>query len=431
MSSRSQFSLFATRRFLPLFITQFMGAFNDNLFKSSLVTLITFRLAAEYGLNGSMLITEVAGLFILPYFLFSSLAGQLADKYDKTKLIHYVKLWEIVLMALTAVAFSTMRLWWLVLLLFLMGAQSTFFGPLKYGILPQLLPEDELVAGNGLINGGTNVAILTGTLVGGLLILSSHGRLLISIGIIGVAMVGYIASLFIPRTPACSPELKIDHNLFRSTWQVLVYPVSNRPVFLSILGISWFWFIGSVFLAQFPSYAKDAVGGNEQISTLFLMVFSVGVACGSTFCNKLLGGRVSGKYLPYSLCAMSLFVAALSFSSVRIGAADELIGAMRFIQQPTALPLLASMFLMAAAGGTYSVPMYAIMQSCTPQTHTARVIASLNIYNALYMVAAAGISMAMISCGFSVIEIFLAMGLLNLANLPLARKLASIVKPVN
>ena len=409
---------------MPLFLTQFLGAFNDNLFKSALVTLITFDLAAKYGLNAPVLITVVAGLFILPFFLFSSLAGQISDKYEKSQLIRIIKLVEIILMVLTAAAFHYVQLWWLIALLFLMGAQSTFFGPLKYGVLPQLLREDELVAGNGLVNAGTNVAILTGTLCGGLFIMSPLGRYYISAGIVGVAAGGYIASRFIPVLPASSPELKIDRNLFRSTWQLITYPVPNRPVFMSIIGISWFWFLGSVFLAQFPSFAKDIVGGDEQVSTLFLVVFTVGIGFGATFCNKLLGGRVSGKYVPGSLIAISVFIVMLYFVSPSQAAGGALSGVGAFLSSGRSWLIILSMFLIAASGGLYSIPMYAMMQNLTPETHMARTIASLNIIDSLGMVIAAALMSAMIAAGMSINSVFLSMAFINLLMLPLTLKIA-------
>ena len=411
----TQFSLLAKRRFLPLFLTQFLGAFNDNLFKSALVILITFRLA-------QIMITAVAGLFILPFFLFSSLAGQIADKYEKSFLIRIIKLVEIILMCLTAAAFETMHLWWLIFLLFCMGTQSTFFGPLKFSILPQLLNDDELVAGNGLVNAGTNIAILTGTLCGGLFILSPLGRHYISAGVVGVAVAGYAASRFIPTAEPSSPGLRIDRNLFRSTWEMLVYPFCNRDVFRSIIGISWFWFLGSVFLAQFPSFAKDALGGDEQVSTLFLVLFSVGVGAGATFCNKLLKGRVSGKYLSCSLIGMSLFIVMLYIFSAAAPAGGELISALQFIRGPRAAGIVFAMFMIAACGGLYSVPMYAMMQRMTPESHMARVIASLNIIDSLGMVAAAMLTALMISAGVSISGIFLSMAFLNLLMLPLTIK---------
>lgn len=422
----TQFSLLAKRRFLPLFLTQFLGAFNDNLFKSALVILITFRLAETYNVNAQIMITAVAGLFILPFFLFSSLAGQIADKYEKSFLIRIIKLVEIILMCLTAAAFETMHLWWLIFLLFCMGTQSTFFGPLKFSILPQLLNDDELVAGNGLVNAGTNIAILTGTLCGGLFILSPLGRHYISAGVVGVAVAGYAASRFIPTAEPSSPGLRIDRNLFRSTWEMLVYPFCNRDVFRSIIGISWFWFLGSVFLAQFPSFAKDALGGDEQVSTLFLVLFSVGVGAGATFCNKLLKGRVSGEYLSCSLIGMSLFIVMLYIFSAAAPAGGELISALQFIRGPRAAGIVFAMFMIAACGGLYSVPMYAMMQSMTPESHMARVIASLNIIDSLGMVAAAMLTALMISAGVSISGIFLSMAFLNLLMLPLTIKLSRI-----
>lgn len=409
---------------MPLFLTQFLGAFNDNLFKSALVTLITFDLAAKYNLNAQILITVVAGLFILPFFLFSSLAGQISDKYEKSRLIRIIKLAEIILMAMTAAAFHYVQLWWLIALLFFMGAQSTFFGPLKYSVLPQLLREDELVAGNGLVNAGTNVAILTGTLCGGLFIMSPLGRYYISAGIVGVAAAGYLASRFIPVLPAASPELRIDRNLFRSTWQLITYPVPNRPVFMSIIGISWFWFLGSVFLAQFPSFAKDIVGGDEQVSTLFLVVFTVGIGFGATFCNKLLGGRVSGKYVPASLVAISVFIVMLYLVSPSQAAGGALSGVGAFLSSGRAWLIILSMFLIAASGGLYSIPMYAMMQNLTPETHMARTIASLNIIDSLGMVIAAALMSAMIAAGMSINGVFLSMAFINLIMLPLTLKLS-------
>lgn len=409
---------------MPLFLTQFLGAFNDNLFKSALVTLITFDLAAKYHLNAQILITVVAGLFILPFFLFSSLAGQISDKYEKSRLIRIIKLVEIILMAMTAAAFHYVQLWWLIALLFLMGAQSTFFGPLKYSVLPQLLREDELVAGNGLVNAGTNVAILTGTLCGGLFIMSPLGRYYISAGVVGVAAAGYIASRFIPVLPAASPELRIDRNLFRSTWQLITYPVPNRPVFLSIIGISWFWFLGSVFLAQFPSFAKDIIGGDEQVSTLFLVVFTVGIGFGATFCNKLLGGRVSGKYVPASLVAISVFIVMLYIVSPQRALGGALSGVGAFLSSGRAWLIILSMFLIAASGGLYSIPMYAMMQNLTPETHMARTIASLNIIDSLGMVIAAALMSAMVAAGMSINGVFLSMAFINLLMLPLTQRLA-------
>ena len=423
---KTQFELFATRRFLPLFLTQFFGAFNDNLFKNALVILITFRLAERYGLNAQILITVVAGLFILPFFLFSSTAGQIADKYEKSFLIHIIKFVEIVLMVLTAAAFYLMSLWGLIALLFFMGMQSTFFGPLKFSILPQHLKEDELVAGNGLVSAGTYIAILSGTLCGGLFILSSHGRAIISAGVVGVALFGYLASLFIPKGEPPAPDMKIDWNPLRSTWDILSYVMPNKPVFRSILGISWFWFLGAVFLAQFPTFSKDILGGNEQVSTLFLVIFSVGVGLGSTLCNRLLRGRVSGRLVPFACVGISASTLLLYIFSGLTDKGAALVGAAEFVSQPLSWGVMLGLLLLAVSGGIFSVPMYAIMQSESSDEHRARVVSCLNVLDSMGMVLSAVFTTIMLLLNISIINIFLIMGVFNLMLTPLLRRLAGV-----
>lgn len=422
---KTQFELFATRRFLPLFLTQFFGAFNDNLFKNALVILITYRLAEANGMNAQILITVVAGLFILPFFLFSAVAGQIADKYEKSFLIHIIKFVEIILMTLTAVAFHYESLWSLIILLFFMGAQSTFFGPLKFSILPQHLREDELVAGNGLVSAGTYIAILSGTLCGGLLILQDLGRAYISAGIVGVAVLGYVASRFIPLAEPPAPDIKIDRNIPRATWKIMADVRPNKAVFRSIMGISWFWFLGSVLLAQFPSFSKDVLGGNEQVSTLFLVVFSVGVGLGSTFCNKLLRGRVSGRLVPFSCVGMSLSIAALYCVCFFVSKGDELVGAAKFLTQPVSWGIIVTFLALAMCGGVFSVPMYAIMQSKSSDENRARVVSCLNVTDSLFMVFSAVYCSVMIVLKFSISEIFLSTGIINLLITPLLSKLAA------
>lgn len=415
---KTQFELFVTRRFLPLFLTQFFGAFNDNLFKNALVILITFRLAEAYGMNAQILITVVAGLFILPFFLFSATAGQIADKYEKSFLIHIIKFVEILLMVMTAVAFHFMSLWGLIILLFFMGAQSAFFGPLKFSILPQHLKEDELVAGNGLISAGTYIAILAGTLCGGLLILHRLGRVYISVGIVGVAVLGYTASLFIPKAPASAPDMKIDRNIFRATWDILSYVMPNKLVFRSILGISWFWLLGSVFLSQFPTFSKDILGGNEEVSTLFLVVFSVGVGLGSTLCNRLLQGKISGRLVPVGSIGVTAAIIMLYGFSLAVDSGHLLMGAMEFIRMPVSWGVIFSFFILAASGGIFSVPMYAIMQSNSPVEHRARVVACLNVTDSLGMVFSAVIVSVLLYFHISIINIFLTAGVANLLIMP-------------
>ncbi len=406
-----------------MFLTQFFGAFNDNLFKNALVILITFRLAEAYGLNAQILITVVAGLFILPFFLFSATAGQLADKYEKSFLIRIIKFVEIVLMVMTAAAFHFMNLWALIILLFFMGAQSTFFGPLKFSILPQHLKEDELVAGNGLVSAGTYISILSGTLCGGLLILHELGRQYISAGVVGVAVLGFITSLFIPKAEASVPEMKIDWNIPRATWSILAYVMPNKPVFNSIIGISWFWFLGSVFLAQFPTFTKDVLGGNEEVSTLFLVIFSVGVGLGSTLCNRLLRGRVSGKLVPFGGVGMTIAIFALYGFSLLYDNDHVLVGALEFIKEPESWGIILAFLMLAASGGIFSVPMYAIMQSRSSDEHRARVVACMNITDSFGMVTSAVVVALLLMRSISVINIFLLIGIINLIITPLLSRL--------
>ena len=292
MSDRT-LGILKSRRFLPLFVTQFLGAFNDNLYKNAVVVLILFRLAGDAAGDGEVLVAIAGGLFILPFFLFSATAGQLADKYDKARMIRAVKAAEIVIMGLAAAGFVWGRIDFLLAVLFLMGAQSTFFGPLKYGILPQHLEAKELVGGNALIEAATFLAILIGTIAGGLLILTDGGTAIVSAGVVAVALAGWAASLTIPAAPASAPGLKVNWNLVSETGGILRHAAARRDIFLSILGISWFWLVGATFILLFPPYAKEVLGGDETVVTLFLTVFSVGIGIGSIGCDRLLKDRKS------------------------------------------------------------------------------------------------------------------------------------------
>lgn len=404
-------------------MTQYCGAFNDNLFKNALVVLIAFRLADTHNLNAQVLITIVAGLFILPFFLFSATAGQLADKYEKSMLIRITKVTELILMLMTAWAFMNTSLWTLIVLLFFMGAQSAFFGPLKYSILPQHLRRDELIAGNGLVSAGTYVAILTGTLCGGLMILSDGGRVCISVGVVLVAVAGCVASIFIPKAKAPSPDLKIDWNIPRATVELLSFIYPYKTIFRAMLGISWFWLLGSVFLAQFPTFAKNTLGGNEQVSTFFLILFSVGVGLGSILCNKLLKGEITARLAPFGCMGMSLAVAILYYFSKSAGTAGYLKNLLEFFEQPSSWGIMLALVLLAASGGIFSVPLHAIMQSQSPDAHRARVVACINIMDSLAMVLGAVFTALLLLLGVSVINIFLAIGLLNLIASPLISRM--------
>ncbi|PKO50702.1 MAG: glycerol acyltransferase, partial [Betaproteobacteria bacterium HGW-Betaproteobacteria-21] len=310
-----QFSLLHTRRFLPFFLTQFLGAFNDNLYKNALVVLLTFHAMRYTSLAPGILVNLCAGLFILPFFLFSATAGQIADKYEKSRLIRITKLLEIGVMLLASLAFALDALSLMLACLFLMGAQSALFGPVKYAILPQHLAADELIGGNALVESGTFVAILIGTLVGGVLISVPGGSAWISVAALLLSMVGYVSSRGIPVAPAASPALRINWNPLTETWRGFQFTRLNRTVFLSILGVSWFWFYGALFLSQFPAYAKDMLGGDAHAVVLLLAVFSIGIGLGSLLCERLSGGRVELGLVPFGSIGLTLFALDLWWSS--------------------------------------------------------------------------------------------------------------------
>ncbi len=408
----SQFHLFATRRFLPLFVTQFLGAANDNLFKNAMVILTLYALAAQGG--GQVLVTMAAGVFILPFFLFSATAGQLADKYDKGRLIRIIKFAEIVIMGLGAAGLALGQVWFLLAVLFLMGAQSAFFGPLKYAILPQHLAEHELVGGNALVEAGTFLAILLGTIAGGLLILGEGGVATVSALVLALAVAGFAAALAIPKAPPGSPSLRINPNIWAETKAILAHARQGRAVFLSILGISWFWLVGATFLSQFPAFAKDVLASNEQVVTLFLTVFSVGIALGSVLSARLLKGEVSARYAPIAAIGISVFALDLALSTPGLAVpGQELMGVAGFLGSLHNWRILADLLLIAVCGGLYIVPLYSILQTRADEAHRARTIAANNVMNALFMTVAAGATALMLAAGFTVGQVFLTVALIN------------------
>ncbi len=411
-----QFHLLKTKRFLPLFITQTLGAFNDNAFKNALVMLVTYQTAIRAGMDSRLIVTAAAGVFILPFFLFSAFAGQLADKYEKAMLIRRIKLFEIVLMILAIIGFMLQNIYWLMSVLFLLGAQSALFGPLKYGILPQHLHKDELVGGNALIEASTFMAILLGTIISGLLVLTEHGVILISGLIMVSALTGYTASRSIPRAAAADRSLKLNLNIVSETLSIIRHAASQKTVFLSILGISWFWLVGAVYLAQFPVYVRDAFRADEQVVTLFLAVFSIGIGIGSLLCTRLLKGEVSAKYVPLGALGMSLFGIDLYFA----GGAGALViegaplaNAAEFLSHAGHWRVLIDLLGVAVCGGIYIVPLYTLIQvRCDPQ-HLSRTIASNNVLNAFFMVAAAILSMTLLKLDWGISQIYLSVAVAN------------------
>ena len=413
--SQKQFSLFQTRRFLPLFLTQFLGAFNDNIFKNAMVVLIAWRLATAAGMNAQIMITAAAGIFILPFFLFSATAGQLADKFDKTKLIRHIKLAEIVIMSVGAAGFYFSSVPMLMTVLFLMGIQSAFFGPIKYGILPDQLEDDELMGGNALVSAGTFLAILAGTILGTEVVLTESGVTIISIVVIAVAALGWVSSWYIPATRPAQPDLEVSFNFVTQTWKILAHSAGQRDVFLSILGISWFWFVGATFLAQFPTFTKDVLGATVQVLTILLTTFSVGIAIGSLLCNRLLKGEVHATFVPLGALGITVFTVDLFFATSHplASTTGELMAAGAFLSTFAGWRVVVDLLLTAISGGVFIVPLYAIVQQRSDAAHRARNIASNNIMNALFMVASALGTVLMLKIGFSIPEIFLTMAVLN------------------
>lgn len=410
---RNEITLLGTRRFLPLFVTQFFGALNDNLFKNAIAILILFRLAAQDGLNGQILVTVATGIFILPFFLFSATAGQLSDKMEKGRLIRIIKSGEVLIMGLGAFGLFLGDSYFLLFVLFLMGVQSSFFGPAKYSILPAHLEDDELIAGNGLIGAATFLSILIGTIVGGLLILTDHGLAVVSAAVIAVAILGLSASFFIPKAEPPAPDLKINPNFLAATFEIVGALKDNRTVHLTVLGISWFWLVGATFLAQFPAFAKDVLGANEQVVTLFLTIFSIGIAIGAMLCNRLLKGEVSAKYVPFGALGITLFSLDLVYASSGFASGRDLMGALAFFQADGTWRILLDLLGIAITAGLYIVPLYAMLQHHSPVETRSRTIAANNIMNALFMVVGALIATGILAYGFGVLDVFFAIAAIN------------------
>ncbi len=409
----NQFALMKERRFRPFFFTQFLGAFNDNVFKTALITLVTFRAGQLTDLDGKTLATLLPGLFILPFFIFSATSGQIADKFEKSAVARAVKVFEIFIMLLAAWGFLTNSLWQLVTALFMMGVHSTLFGPVKYSYLPQHLAQHELVGGNGMIEMGTFVAILVGEILGAALATSAAGPVLTSIVVVGVAVLGYWVSRGIPLSPAADPTLKLNWNPLAETWNNLRFAHGNRTVWLSLLGISWFWFYGATILAQFPSYAKDVLHGDESVFILLLTVFSFGIGAGSLLCEKLSGHEVEIGLVPFGAIGLTLFGVDLYFFSSGIAASADIRDFTSVLGEIRNWRGLADIALLGLFGGFYIVPLYALIQTRSEKSHQSRVIAANNILNALFMVVSALVSMLLFALGLTIPQLFLATALFN------------------
>ncbi len=407
-----QFALLRQRRFAPFFWTQFLGAANDNLFKFAFTVMVTYQLQVAW-LPASLAGLVIGALFILPFLLFSATSGQLADKYDKRTLIVFVKRLEILIMALAAWAFFTAHIPLLLLCTFLMGLHSTLFGPVKFAYLPHHLGERELTGGNGMVEMGTFVAILLGNLAGGLIIaVPEIGAHHVGFSCVALALLGRLTAHLVPATPATDPGLKINWNPFTETWRNLKLAHGNTVVFRSVLGISWMWFFGAVFLSQFPSFAKDVLHGNEQVASLLLIVFSIGIGTGSLLCEVLSRRHVEIGLVPLGAIGMSVFSIDLYFASRGLPPVATM-GVAEFLAVPGHWRVLADLTLLSLFAGLYSVPMYALIQIRSQPTHRARIIAANNILNALFMIASAVIAGALLNAGFTIPQMFLLVGLAN------------------
>ena len=413
MSEPSQFKLLRQRRFAPFFATQFLGALNDNIFRNGLIILITFQGIQLFGMDYTMLANVAAFLFILPFFLFSATAGQLADKYEKSMLMRRVKLLEIGLMALAAVALLTRQYPVLLLVLFLMGCQSTLFGPVKYAYLPQKLRSNELVGGNALVESGTYVAIIIGLIVGVEVVdKESDQQMILALALVGVACIGYLASRQVPNTEAVDPELKIEWNAWKETWRIVNFAREEKSVFLSILGISWFWFFGSALTIQMPAYTADILHGNESVVTTLLVAFALGVGIGSLLCERMSGHRIELGLVPFGSIGMSVFAIDLYFAQPEAAAAG-VVSIGTFLSHGGNWRILIDLAMLGAFGGFYSVPLYALIQQRSERRQLSRIIAANNIINSLFMVGAAIISIAVLNSGFSIPQLFLIVAALN------------------
>ncbi|NLC10270.1 MAG: MFS transporter [Gammaproteobacteria bacterium] len=408
-----QFKLLKQKRFAPLFITQFLGAFNDNLYKNALVVLLTFQSAQWTSLAPEIMVNIAAGVFILPFFLFSATAGQLADKYDKAALARLTKLLEILIMLVAAAGFCFSSLSTLMSALFLLGLQSTLFGPVKYSILPQHLKRNELLGGNALVEAGTFVAILIGTLTGGLLAGMGNAPIWIVVGGLLVAIVGYLSSRKIPPAPAPAPELRISLNPITETLRNIGFARQNRTIFLSILGISWFWLYGALFLTQLPGLTKNVLGGDEILVTTLLAIFTLGIGLGSLLCERLSNNQVEIGLVPFGSIGLTLFGLDLFFAAP-IGLAGETLHSLGFLLGHGAVwRVFFDLFMLGVFGGFFIVPLYALVQMRSAEKSRARIIAANNILNALFMVLGAIAAVILLTAGVSIPTLFAIAALIN------------------
>ena len=408
----NQFALLGQRRFAPFFWTQFLGAGNDNLFKFAFTVMVTYQLQVAW-LTPQMAGLVIGALFILPFLLFSATSGQITDKYDKTRVIRFVKNLEIGIMVLAAYGFWIASPYVLLACVFLMGLHSTIFGPVKFAYLPQHLSERELTGGNGMVEMGTFVAILLGQVAGGLLVaIPEVGRHYVAFACIALALIGRVTAQAVPASPSTDPNLVINWNPVTETWRNLKLAHANIVVFRSLLGISWMWFFGAAFLAQFPSFAKDVLHGDEQVASLLLVVFSIGIGIGSLLCEVLSRRHVEIGLVPLGAIGMSVFAIDLYFAARGLPPSAGYTLA-SFLAEHAHWRVMADLALLSLFAGLYSVPMYALVQLRSAPSHRARIIAANNIMNALFMITSSVLVGALLAAGLTIPQVFLVIGVLN------------------
>lgn len=406
--------LFKTRRFVPLFIAQFFGAFNNNAFRNALLIWMTYSSIKNSAQHASIMVTVAAALFVLPFFLFSATAGQLADKCPKAKLTQKIRLFDVVLMLTVVIGFLIQSSGFLLFVLFLTGTQATFFGPLKYSLLPENLQDDELIAGNALIESGTFIAILLGTIAGGLIITLRSGAMILSLMLFGFSFISWLITYFIPHKQAADANIKIQWNMLAGTWKMLAYARSVKKVWRAVIAISWFWALGVVFLTQFPTYTKQIIHGNAHVVTWFLTLFSIGIAVGSMLCNKLLKGKISLRLVPWACLGMTLFIVDFYFASQAYQPSLGEINLQAFLQSWQGIRITTDLLLLAICAGVYIVPLYAAIQHESDQRYVSRMIAVNNIMNSLFMVLSSLVTLLLFTVGLDVKMVFLSVGVVNL-----------------
>ena len=417
-----QFNLLKEQRFRPFFLVQLLSAFNDNVFKTTLITLLVFGGLGTSKIDYTFMASALPALFILPFLLFSATAGQLADKFEKSMLMRRIKLFEIAIMLFAALGFYLYDLTLLTTALFFMGVHSSLFGPVKYAYLPQHLSHEELIGGNALVESATFLAILLGPILGVAIALQTQPALLVSAVTIGIALAGYWASLSLPNSPAGANELCIDWQPIRATWQNLLWAKQNKKIGLALMAISWFWFYGATLLAQFPAFVKDSLNGNQSVFILLLSLFSCGIGLGSLLCEKLSRRKIELGLVLWGAVGLGLFGIDLYFASYglinQVAAPNAYpLNYLQCLLDPARARVLLDIALLGVYGGFYIVPLYAYVQSKVMQSHQARVMASNNILNALFMVASGVLSIALFKLGLTIASLFLVTALTNSALL--------------